>query len=99
MSLPLRQGPALTGIPPDLPILALSAEGSDIREAVFPRAFGLMIGLEGPGLPEAWRRGAVRIPIRPEVESLNAAAAMAVALYEWKVRQGGRRKGEGGEEE
>jgi tRNA G18 (ribose-2'-O)-methylase SpoU len=31
----------------------------------------------------------VRIPIRPEVESLNAAAAMAVALYEWKRRMAG----------
>jgi len=82
-----------------LPILALSAEGIDIRQAVFPKAFGLLAGMEGPGLPEAWRRRAVRIPIRPEVESLNAAAAMAVALYEWKRRQGGRRKVEGGEEE
>ncbi|MCU0605767.1 MAG: class I SAM-dependent methyltransferase [Desulfobacterales bacterium] len=89
LSLPLRQGPALTAIPPELPIVALSADGSDIREAVFPRAFGLLIGLEGPGLPEAWRRSAVRIPIRPEVESLNAAAAMAVALYEWKRRMAG----------
>jgi len=99
LSLPLRQGPALTAIPPELPIVALSADGSDIREAVFPRAFGLLIGLEGPGLPEAWRRSAVRIPIRPEVESLNAAAAMAVALYEWKRREGRSRKAEGGEEE
>ena len=99
LSLPLRRGPALTAIPPELPIVALSADGSDIREAVFPRAFGLLIGLEGPGLPEAWRRSAVRIPIRPEVESLNAAAAMAVALYEWKRREGRSRKAEGGEED
>ncbi|RPJ71272.1 MAG: 16S rRNA (guanine(527)-N(7))-methyltransferase RsmG, partial [Desulfobacteraceae bacterium] len=86
LSLPLRQGPALEAIPPDLPIVALSAEGSDIRQAEFPAAFGLLAGMEGPGLPAAWRRRAVRIPIRPEVESLNAAAATAVALYEWRRR-------------
>ncbi|MCU0539557.1 MAG: 16S rRNA (guanine(527)-N(7))-methyltransferase RsmG, partial [Desulfobacterales bacterium] len=60
LSLPLRQGPSLEEIPPDLPIVALSAEGGDIRRAHFPAAFGLLAGMEGPGLPAAWRRGAVR---------------------------------------
>jgi 16S rRNA (guanine527-N7)-methyltransferase len=89
LKLALRQGPALEALPPELPIVALSAEGTDIRRTAFPDAFGLLVGLEGQGLPEAWRRHAVRIPIRPEVESLNAAAAMAVALYEWKRRMAG----------
>jgi 16S rRNA (guanine527-N7)-methyltransferase len=86
LDLALRQGPALVEIPAELPILALSAEGADIIQTAFPAAFGLLTGMEGSGLPEAWRRRAVRIPIRPEVESLNAAAATAVALYEWKRR-------------
>jgi 16S rRNA (guanine(527)-N(7))-methyltransferase RsmG len=103
LSLPLRQGPALDALPPDLPMIALSAEGTDIRKTEFPAAFGLLAGLEGPGLPEPWRQRAVRIPIRPGVESLNAAAAVSVALFEWRSREGGtmkleggRRKGEGG---
>ncbi|MCU0561579.1 MAG: class I SAM-dependent methyltransferase [Desulfobacterales bacterium] len=86
LDLPLRQGPSLADLPAELAILALSAEGADIRQAAFPEAFGLLAGLEGTGLPEAWRRRSLRIPIRPEVESLNAAAATAVALYEWKRR-------------
>jgi 16S rRNA (guanine527-N7)-methyltransferase len=45
--------------------------------------------MEGPGLSAAWRRHAVAIPISPAVESLNAAAAMAVALYEWKRKGAG----------
>jgi 16S rRNA (guanine(527)-N(7))-methyltransferase RsmG len=99
LSLPLRSGPALGAVPAELPIMALSADGTDVRQAEYPEAFGLLAGLEGPGLPEHWRRRAVRIPIRPEVESLNAAAAMAVALYEWKRREamnseGGRRQAE-----
>jgi 16S rRNA (guanine(527)-N(7))-methyltransferase RsmG len=80
----LRQGPALDKLPADLPIMALSPEGADIRQAAFPPSFGLLAGIEGPGLPAVWRRRAVGIPISPAVESLNAAAAVAVALYEWK---------------
>jgi tRNA G18 (ribose-2'-O)-methylase SpoU len=94
LSLPLRQGPALGDLPEDLPIVALSAQGPDIRTTAFPPAFGLLAGLEGPGLPERWRNRALSIPIRAEVESLNAAAATAVALYEWRRREGGRGRGE-----
>jgi 16S rRNA (guanine(527)-N(7))-methyltransferase RsmG len=83
MSIRLRQGPFLKELPADLPIIALSAEGIDIRDTVFPPSFGLLIGLEGPGLPAIWRRTARRIPIHATVESLNAATAAAVALYEW----------------
>ena len=49
-----------------------------------------MPGLEGEGLPEAWRSRTLAIPIRPEVESLNAAAAVAVALYAWSVSKARR---------
>lgn len=82
----LRQGPPLEKLSAELPIIALSPGGSDIRQAAFPPSFGLLAGTEGPGLPEDWRRRAVGIPISPAVESLNAAAALAVALYEWKKK-------------
>jgi 16S rRNA (guanine(527)-N(7))-methyltransferase RsmG len=82
----LRQGPSLAALTGELPIVPLSADGLDIAQAVFPAAFGLLAGLEGPGLPEYWRGSAVRIPIDPVVESLNAAAAVTVALYEWRRR-------------
>jgi len=88
LSVRLRQGPALRELPAHLPILALSAEGADLHQTAFPPAFGLLAGMEGPGLPEPWRRRALRIPIRKEVESLNAAAAVSVALYEWRRRKG-----------
>ncbi|MEJ2038355.1 MAG: 16S rRNA (guanine(527)-N(7))-methyltransferase RsmG [Desulfosarcinaceae bacterium] len=82
----LRSGPSLGDLPEDLPLLALSAEGRPITGAGFPEAFGLLAGLEGRGLPAPWRAKALRIPIDPRVESLNAAAAVAVALYEWRRR-------------
>lgn len=88
LELPLRSGPGLADLPADLPLVALSAEGEDLAAIRFPEAFGLLAGLEGPGLPAALRLHAARIPIRPGVESLNAAAALAVALYEWRRRKG-----------
>jgi 16S rRNA (guanine527-N7)-methyltransferase len=99
LSVRLRQGPALGELPAHLPILALSAQGTDIRHSAFPPAFGLLAGMEGPGLPESRRGRSMRIPIHPEVESLNAAAAVSVALYEWRRREGEIRKAEGGNSE
>lgn len=76
----------------DLPCVALSAEGEDIREFRFPRRFALIPGVEGPGLPDDLLPAArVRIPMTAGVESLNAAVAASIALYEWRrgVREDG----------
>ncbi|MDE2989477.1 MAG: RNA methyltransferase [Chloroflexota bacterium] len=46
---------------------------------------GLIVGAESAGVSPAWRsasRAAVRVPMQREVESLNAAAAAAVILFE-----------------
>jgi 16S rRNA (guanine(527)-N(7))-methyltransferase RsmG len=83
----LMQGPSIKDLRPgEVPLLALDADGPDLGSIPFPERFGLVAGVEGPGLPEHLR-GANnrRIPIEPGVESLNAAAATAVALYAWRV--------------
>jgi tRNA G18 (ribose-2'-O)-methylase SpoU len=87
MAIRLLQGPSIEELPADPSIVALSTEGTDIRGANFPVSFGLLIGLEGPGLPAMWRRRAHRIPTHAGVESLNAAAAATVALYEWSCQR------------
>lgn len=79
----LLQGPSIEDLPADLPMLSLSADGADISERPFPDRFVLLPGIEGPGLPDRWRGHAISIPIRGGVESLNAAAATAIALYLW----------------
>lgn len=62
-----------------------------VREAVAPwqvdwcEAVALLVGNEGAGLPEEVVHGAdarIHIPMAGSVESLNAAAAAAVVLYE-----------------
>lgn len=85
LSARLFRGPSIAELPPDLPVVGLSGDGNPLRDFSFPPAFGLLPGLEGPGLPDAWRRSAVSIPICPDVESLNAATAIAIALYTWSL--------------
>ncbi|HBZ56463.1 MAG TPA: 16S rRNA (guanine(527)-N(7))-methyltransferase RsmG [Syntrophobacteraceae bacterium] len=83
----LRQGPSLHDLTPDLPIMALSAGGAELAGVVFPGSFGLLPGLEGPGLPEGWRGNAVGIALQGGVESLNAATATAIVLHAWSRRK------------
>jgi 16S rRNA (guanine527-N7)-methyltransferase len=71
-----------------IPIVALSPEGTDISEYTFPERFALLPGVEGPGLPEGLRPDdRVKIPMEQHVESLNAAAAVAIALFELQRRK------------
>jgi 16S rRNA (guanine527-N7)-methyltransferase len=84
---PLFRGPSIGELhTANLPLITLSADGEDLAASPFPPSFGLVPGLEGPGLPEHLRGTlARRIPIAEGVESLNAATATAIALYQWKM--------------
>ncbi len=80
---PLLSGPALAEISTDLPLTPLSQEGRDIAEHRFSDPCGLLPGLEGPGLPSVWRGRSISIPMSRDVDSLNASAGVAIALYVW----------------
>jgi 16S rRNA (guanine527-N7)-methyltransferase len=67
-----------------IPLFALDMQGKDIRSAAFPESFILLPGVEGPGVPQNTGLELLSIPIEPEVESLNAAVAAAIALFQWK---------------
>lgn len=85
----LAAGPSLAELAGmNLPgLLALSPRGSDLLSARLPGQCGFVFGIEGPGLPEAWpQERRYSIAMSSEVESLNAAAALAVALGVWKVK-------------
>lgn len=84
----LLRGPSIGDLPGDAPLIPLATQGPDIRDFRFPARFGILPGLEGPGLPIAWRDKGVAIRISDKVESLNAAAALAIALYAWKGQAG-----------
>jgi tRNA G18 (ribose-2'-O)-methylase SpoU len=70
-------GFTVAALTPDLDAVALDAVEATSRLAV-------AVGSEGPGLSARWLDGAdlhVRIPMHGPVDSLNVAAAAAVALY------------------
>ena len=83
---PMFQGPSIVELAKTASrIITLSPEGEDIRKFKFPESFCLVPGLEGPGLPPELRHlKSLSIPMERGVESLNAALATGIALYEWQ---------------
>lgn len=64
--------------------VALSPDGaSTLAETSRPDRVALLLGAEGPGLPDAVRRRAntVRIPMAAGVDSLNVATASGIVLH------------------
>jgi len=86
--IPLFEGPSIKELDKtEVPIITLSPEGRDIAKYKFPSSFGLLPGLEGPGLPDNLKHMAsLAIPMEPRVESINAALATGIALYLWRSR-------------
>lgn len=89
--LSFSRGPSLAEVVqlPDMArhIVALDMKGSSIRQFSFPSQFLLLPGMEGQGLPDWVRRQAVAIPMTGTMESLNAAAAVSIALFCWNSGQ------------
>ena len=87
---PMFLGPSIQEVASNqYPLFALDMDGTDLGQEPFPERFGLIPGVEGPGLSARLREGPrLRIPIAPGVESLNAATAAAIALYAWRRETG-----------
>ena len=86
----LEQGSGLPELAElDLPgLFGLSPEGRNILEAPLGSRAGLVLGLEGPGLPRPWPpERLLAIPMRPGLNSLGVAAALAAALGCWLARR------------
>jgi 16S rRNA (guanine527-N7)-methyltransferase len=83
---PLLTGPSIGELSARrVPLLALTPEAEPVDTYRWPDTFGLIAGLEGPGLPASLSGARVlSIPIAPVVESLNAATATSIALYAWR---------------
>ena len=77
----------LAELPPG-PVLALDAEGEDIRDTVIPDDALLAFGSERTGLSAGLRARADRVlalPMRPLVSSYNLATSVAMALHHWSL--------------
>ncbi len=60
--------------------------GKDIRDVIFPKGSAVIIGNEANGLTDAIKEISenITIPMQGSAESLNAAAAAAIAMWELK---------------
>jgi TrmH family RNA methyltransferase len=80
----LFHGPSLAEIPQDMPVVVPGRFRANLwPKPSFPPTFCLLTGMEGPGCPPIGRPRPWPFPW-PPVESLNAAVATAIALYEWR---------------
>ncbi|MCP4136931.1 MAG: 16S rRNA (guanine(527)-N(7))-methyltransferase RsmG [bacterium] len=87
----IKKGPSIYSLPDhiekhSLPVVALDKRGREIDSFEFPDRFLLLPGIEGPGLPDHLKSEALSIPLQNNIESLNAAIAASIALYEWRRR-------------
>jgi tRNA G18 (ribose-2'-O)-methylase SpoU len=67
-------------------LLALTPgpDATPLDAVEWPDKYAVLLGSEGPGLSDEWLAIAdarVRIPMRPEADSLNVATAAAIAFY------------------
>ena len=86
---PIRKAAEPADVEPltaDVELYAASADADlTYHDVDWTAPCGLIVGAESAGVSSAWRaasHAAVRVPMRREVESLNAAAAAAVILFE-----------------
>ena len=85
-TVPIFTGPSISELDTgDLKLIVLDMDGENISSFKPPDKFGLLCGIEGPGIPEKIKSlknvRRTRIPINESVESLNAAVATSIALY------------------
>ena len=84
--IPIFKGPSIHELDKiTFPVITLSPKGINICGYGFPLTFGLLPGLEGPGLPENLKDSiSLAIPMENCVKSFNSALATGIALYEWQ---------------
>lgn len=88
----LEYGPALADIASlsvKIPFYSLDMRGRHLAGVVWPPIFGLIAGMEGTGLPADIKEKciSVSIPLENGLNSLNAATAVSIALWDWKTKK------------
>ena len=88
----LEYGPALADIaslPVKVPFYSLDMEGQLLSDIAWPQSFGLIAGMEGQGLPPGIKEKLINvaIPLENGLDSLNAATAVSIALWDWRTKK------------
>ncbi len=68
------------------PIYALDMRGEDLTSFQWPANVRLLLGQEGPGVPQEHRFQRLRIETSDQIESLNATVAASLAIFHYRLR-------------
>ncbi len=82
---PLFQGPSLLTLKDNKHLTTLDPKGKNLYHKPLEKNIRLLIGEEGQGLPKLLRKKALKIPIHPQVESLNAMVAGSLFLFYYQT--------------
>jgi TrmH family RNA methyltransferase len=91
LRVPLALAPSLTALTEAQTkmIHALEMEGDSLATTDLPQNLRLLIGEEGRGIPEGLPfAGHLAIPMKEGMDSLNAVAATAIALFAYRQKNG-----------
>ena len=67
------------------PAVALDMQGESLKKFSWPKDLYLILGEEGRGIPQSLAVTSISIPMQGKVESLNAMAAVSIALYSYRI--------------
>lgn len=83
---PLFRGPSVKELSPHPSMVQLDLEGADITQFKWPQNVRLLVGAEGPGVPEHLKgQNCIRIPIKAGMDSLNAVSALSIAVFSYQL--------------
>lgn len=84
LKIPLALGPSIKDL--KSPVVGLDLNGTPLQAKKWPQDLGLLIGEEGPGIPESFQGERMTLPMKNPIESLNAAVAASIAIYHLSQR-------------
>ncbi len=78
-------GPSIEDLSPKLleQSLALDMKGENLSGFKWPKNSFLLVGEEGRGIPKNMKIRKIQIQTEPNIESLNAATAISIAMYSY----------------
>ncbi|MEY4615474.1 MAG: hypothetical protein RJB66_434 [Pseudomonadota bacterium] len=84
LKMAIEWGPSIHEIGPSA--IALDLAGTPISSKKWPTNIRLLLGEEGPGVPASFSGERITLPMKNPLESLNAALAAGIAIYEFTQR-------------
>jgi RNA methyltransferase, TrmH family len=82
---PIQRGPSVKELKHSEHMVQLDLEGTDISKFQWPKNVRLLVGTEGPGVPEHLKgENCLHIPIARGMDSLNAVSALSIAVYSYR---------------